>query len=110
MGLIKTTAVFSLAVQIVTGLIDVYVLTLPTSVEIRLLKQLLYDGILGTSCGGNFLCMAALYHYQRAYKYYTQAVLGLDHYHTCHAYYTVILPYLFAYQRKARVVCYSFFL
>lgn len=41
MDLIKSTAVFSLIVQIITGLIDFYVLTLPTSMEIRLLKQLL---------------------------------------------------------------------
>ena len=41
MGVIKTTAFFSLAVQIVTAIIDFYVLVMPTAVEYMLLKQLL---------------------------------------------------------------------
>jgi len=41
MDIIKTTAIFSLSVQIITALIDFYVLMLPTSMETMLLKQLL---------------------------------------------------------------------
>lgn len=41
MSLIKSTAFFSLAVQIITGLIDFYVLVMPSAVELLLLKQLL---------------------------------------------------------------------
>lgn len=41
MDIIKTTAVFSLVVQVVTALVDFYVLMLPTSMEYVLLKQLL---------------------------------------------------------------------
>lgn len=41
MSVIKTTAFFSLAVQIVTAIIDFYVLVMPTAVEYMLLKQLL---------------------------------------------------------------------
>jgi len=41
MSIIKSTAYFSLAVQIITAIIDFYVLTMPTSFEFILLKQLL---------------------------------------------------------------------
>lgn len=41
MGLLKTTAFFSLAAQVVTGIIDVYVLTLPRPMELMLLRELL---------------------------------------------------------------------
>jgi len=41
MSVIKTTAYFSLAVQIVTAIIDFYVLVMPTAIEFILLKQLL---------------------------------------------------------------------
>lgn len=41
MSLIRSTAFFSLAVQIVTAIIDFYVLTIPTAFEYLLLKQLL---------------------------------------------------------------------
>lgn len=42
MGMIRTTAFFSLAVQIVTAIIDGYVLTIPVAMEYILLKQLLW--------------------------------------------------------------------
>jgi len=41
MDIIRSTAVFSLVVQIITALVDFYVLMLPTSMEYTLLKQLL---------------------------------------------------------------------
>jgi len=41
MSLLKSTAFFSLATQVVTGLIDLYVLLLPVASELLLLKQLL---------------------------------------------------------------------
>jgi bacteriorhodopsin len=41
MGLLKSSAFFSLAVQIITGLIDFYVLTIPVARDLVLLKQLL---------------------------------------------------------------------
>ena len=41
MSIITSTAYFSLAVQIVTAIIDFYVLTMPTAIEYLLLKQLL---------------------------------------------------------------------
>lgn len=41
MSVIKTTAFFSLAVQIITAIIDFYVLVMPTAFEYMLLKQLL---------------------------------------------------------------------
>jgi|AntAceMinimDraft_18_1070375.scaffolds.fasta_scaffold171251_1 bacteriorhodopsin len=41
MGIIQYTAGLSLFVQIITGLIDYYVLALPTSVELKLLHDLL---------------------------------------------------------------------
>jgi len=41
MGLIQHTAGLSLFIQIITGLVDYYVLTLPTSQELKLLRELL---------------------------------------------------------------------
>ena len=41
MGLIHHTAGLSLFIQIITGLIDYYVLTLPTSPDLKLLRELL---------------------------------------------------------------------
>ncbi len=41
MGLIQYTAGLSLFVQIITGIVDYYVLTLPTSIEFKLLRDLL---------------------------------------------------------------------
>lgn len=41
MGILKTTAFVSLAAQIVTGIVDVYVLTLPRPMELMLLRELL---------------------------------------------------------------------
>lgn len=41
MGILKTTAFASLAAQIFTGIVDLYVLTMPVAMEYILLKQLL---------------------------------------------------------------------
>ena len=41
MGVLKTTAFASLAAQIFTGIVDLYVLTMPVAMEYLLLKQLL---------------------------------------------------------------------
>lgn len=41
MGILKTTAFASLAAQIIVGIIDLYVLTIPVAMEFLLLKQLL---------------------------------------------------------------------
>jgi len=60
MAILKTTAFFSLAVQVVTALIDLYVLVLPTAAEFILLKQLLLMELLVQIVEGIFYVWLAL--------------------------------------------------
>ena len=61
MGLLKTTAFFSLAAQIVTGIVDVYVLMLPRSIEYMLLKELLTLELMVQIIEGIFYVWLAFY-------------------------------------------------
>lgn len=61
MSILKSTALFSLSAQIVTGLLDFYVLTLPRSMEINLLRELLTLELMVQIVEGIFYVWLALY-------------------------------------------------
>lgn len=61
MGILKSTAFFSLSAQIVTAIVDVWALTLPVSVDFALLRQLLTLELMVQIVEGIFYVWLALY-------------------------------------------------